>query len=110
MPEPIEITLYGPDDEPLKTYRCAIVRWGLLKKASRLSQQMDVDASGPDAAEASLSEVSQFVVSVFNDQFTVEELEAGADFGEVMTVLQAIISRAKGLVQANPTLPPQKSK
>lgn len=110
MPEPISITLYGPDDEPLNTYNCGVIRWGLLKKASRLAQQIDTDASGAEAAEANMAEVSQFVVAVFGDKFTVEELEDGADVGEVMSVLQAVIARASGLVKANPTPLPLKSK
>lgn len=110
MPEPIKLTLYGENDEEIKTYERRIVTWGLLKKASRLAGQMDGGAEGTEGAEALVSEVSQFVVEVFGGQFTVEELEAGADLGEVMAVLQAIVSRASSLVKANPTPRPRASK
>jgi hypothetical protein len=110
MPEPIKLTLYGQDDEELKTYERRIVPWGLLKKASRLAGQLDVGAEGAEGAEALISDVSQFVVEVFGGQFTVEELEAGADLGEILSVMQAIVSRASGMVKANPTLRPRASK
>lgn len=104
MPEPIQITLYGEDDEPIKTYTRSIIPWGLLKKAAKLSSLIGENAEDA-GVEAAVSEVSAFVVEIFGNQFTVEELEQGADVGEIVAVLQAIVARASGLVKANPTLP-----
>ena len=105
MAAPIEITLYDDQDEAKKTYAVSIVRWGVLKKAARLSASMG-QGEGSESL-TNFDELSQFVVEVFHNQFTVAELEEGADLPEVITVLQAIISRATGLIKANPTPPPQ---
>lgn len=123
----ITLTLYGPDDEKLKTYERAIIPWGVLKKATRLAKLIEgeeSDADGkakpqekrwwffakdkPDPAtnteEKQMEAISQFVVDLFGNQFTVKDLENGADVGEIMTVFRSVLSRASATVKLNPTM------
>ena len=125
MYPPIEITLYGKNDEVIGTYTRNVIPWGLLKKAISLQRQME-DKKQPDASkrfwefwkktpdttaeEAQLTAISAFVVELFGNKFTVKQLEDGADIGEIMTVFRAVINRANASVKANPTPRPSSRK
>jgi hypothetical protein len=98
---PIQITLYDEDSEPKKTYSRSFVPWRLLKAAIRLAKDLDQ----ADLGEEDVDALADLVVETFGGKFSVEELNDGADIGEMMTVLEAIISRAQGFVPGNPTLP-----
>lgn len=98
---PIVLTLYDPETDEIKAeYSRSFIPWKLLKKAVSLSEQLNTENMG----EETVDQLSELVVEVFGEQFSVQELEEGADLGEMMTVLMAIISRAGALMQ-NPTLP-----
>lgn len=116
---PIELTLYDQNDEPKQTYQRSVIPWGLLKKA--ISIQKVINAPAPEqkqwwdfrkkdeemsAEEAQLRAISQFVVDLFGNKFSVKDLETGADIGEIMAVFQAVISRANASMKANPTRKP----
>lgn len=121
---PIELTLYNKDDEPIKTLTRSTVKWGILKRAARLAAQFEDDdkpengvwakfwrkAWSPfkkedESAEArKIRAISQFVVDLFDNQFTIKELEDGADITEVMAVFQNVLARASVIGQ-NPMRP-----
>ncbi len=104
---PIQITLYDEHEEVKETYSRSRVPWGILKKAIRLSKlNTDLDKISAEDIDA----IAGLVVEIFGDQFTIAELDKGADVSEMMTVLQAIVTRASRLVKANPTVPPAKPK
>ncbi len=98
----MQITLYGEDSEPVKTFTRSFVPWKLLKKAISLSKELKEG----ELNEADVDNIAALVVDAFGNQFTVDQLSNGADVGEMMTVLKAIISRAAGANNTNPTLPP----
>lgn len=102
---PIKITLYTSEGEVKQEYSCSLIPWGILKKAIALTKGIDQ----ANIAEQDLDAIAQLVVDVFGKQFSIADLDTGADIGEMMSVLQAVVSRASGLVQANPT-PPISSK
>ena len=124
MSSPIELILYGPGDEPGKTFVKKVVSWGLLKRALRLSEQIDgnnlTPAPEPDdwishfkrwihrndrkisSAEETMDALSEFVVDVFDGQFTVQQLEEGAEASEILTVMRSIVARAQTMVPTNP--------
>lgn len=123
MYPPIEITLYDENDEPKQTYQRNVIPWGILKRA--IGIQKIVNAPEPEqrkwfefwksaevasAEEAQIRAVSQFVVELFGNKFTVKELESGADIGEIMTAFQAVLTRANASVRANPTPKPSSRK
>lgn len=99
---PMQITLYGPDDEIKATFTRSFVPWKLLKVAIRLMKTIDLENLSEDDVDA----IASLVVETFGDKFTLEELNNGADIPEMVAVLQTIISKASGGL--NPTLPPGK--
>lgn len=122
MLPPILLTLYK-NDKPIKTYTRNMIPWGLLKKAVNLQNQFEgkETSSHPKwqfwkknnkttKEEAEFDAISHFVVELFENQFTVRELEDGADIGEIMTVFRAVINRASASVKVNPTMAPPSRK
>lgn len=95
---PVSITLYDEDNEKIATYENSVVRWRVLKQAMRVAQGLGdiAESLNPDALDA----VSNFVCGLFGNKFTKEQLEDGADVGEVMAVFHAVVNRAKILGNA----------
>jgi len=119
MPPALEITLYGKNDEKEKTYQRQIVPFGMLKKAARLMDAIENPESKarkkwytfwqkvdenvrPEERQADA--IADFVVELFDFQFTKKQLETGADLGEMMSVLVAVMARANATVKSNPTI------
>lgn len=90
---PIKLTLYGPDDEPIKELSRSIVPWKILKRAISLSKGLNE----ADFNEADLDGLTQLVIDFFGGEVTLSDLENGADTGELLSVLQAIIAKASAL-------------
>jgi len=102
---PIKITLYGADDEG-KEFSRSIIPWGILKKAIGLTKSIDQK----DVGEKDMDAIAGLIVEAFGDQFTIKELDNGADIGEMIAVLENIVARASALVKSNPTLRPSLNK
>lgn len=95
----LAITLYDNDNEVVATYTRTFVPWKLLKRAIRLAKTLNA----ADMTEDNIDELSALVVDVFGDKFTVDQLNDGADVGEMMSVLTGIMSIAQ---QPGPNPPP----
>jgi len=97
----MKITLYDPENnEEKETFVRTFVPWKLLKKAASLQNSIDFDNIKAD----DLDQIATLVVETFGGRFTVEDLDEGADVGEMISVLQNIIARANG-IGLNPTPP-----
>lgn len=104
IPTPLKITLYDPEtNEVVREFVRSFVPWRLLKKAIRLSKTLN-NLSEDNLSEEDVDSIASLVVDAFGDQFTVEQLSEGADLSEMMTVLEAIVSRAQG-IPGNPPPP-----
>jgi hypothetical protein len=101
----IHITLYDPEtNEVRKSYDQMFIPWRILKAALRLLpriQQLEND----QLTEEILDDLAGLVVEAFGNRFSVDDLTAGADVGEMATVILAIVNRANTLMPANPTRP-----
>lgn len=97
----MQITLYNEESEPIQTYSQGFVPWRLLKAAVKLAGSMDQN----NLKEEDLDALAGLVVEVFGNKFSVDDLNAQADVGEMMTVLTAIIGKASGGIGGNPTKP-----
>jgi len=98
---PIQITLYDPEtDEVIKTYSRAFVPWKLLSYAVAIMKDIDTE----NMTEETVDQITGLVVEAFGNKFSIEELKNGSDMGEMMTVLNTIISKATNNI-ANPTPP-----
>jgi len=97
------ITLYDPvTNEVAAEYTRTFVPWKLLKRAVKLMKSFDAEKM----SENDIDELAALVVDTFGSQFTIDQLNDGADVGEMMTVLTGIMASAQGIV---PNPPPQGS-
>jgi hypothetical protein len=101
---PIELKLYDAEDNVIKTLTRSIVPWGMMKRALRLANHLN-RLTDETMSEASMDEITGFIAAVFSDSVSVAELDAGADTGDMVTVMQQIISKAQGLMPPNATGP-----
>lgn len=85
-----ELNIYGADDEIIKTYRTAHVRWGVFIKAMQLQERLK-DAG----AEEQFDGIAEFVRTLF-DGMTADELEK-ADAFDVMAVFTQLVNKAKSI-------------
>lgn len=105
MPEPISVKLYDPETNEVKqTFTRSFIPWAILKRALRIQNTINME----NLQESDMDDLAGLVVTVFGDQFSVEEASNGMDILEMITVLMAILNRAGNLAQAlpgNPTKP-----
>jgi hypothetical protein len=99
---PLQITIYGKDDEVKSTHSISRVPWRILKAAVRMAKSINVNNLDEDDIDA----LAGLVVEAFDNQFSVADLE-NSDIGEMATVLTQIIAKAGTLMPrgANPTRP-----
>jgi hypothetical protein len=103
---PLKITLYDPETyEVIKEFTQMFVPWKMFKAAIHISKSLgDIDFSNSaNIPEETYDEITTFIVEVFSNRFTAEELGNGAEFNELLPVINQIISKAKNL--GNPTPP-----
>lgn len=97
MNQPIKLTLYDPQTDEVKSeYTRMFVPWKILKASVRLTKGMNKE----EPTEEDLDQMAALIVEVFGNKFTVNELNEGADVGEMMSVLKAVISHASGGMSA----------
>jgi len=116
--EPIQITLYDPETQEAEhEYKQNVITFAMLAGAVQLQEALsDIPEKKRrwwwqkpiNKEQAQINALLALVVEFFGNQFTVKELREGADVGEVMAVLTAIIARAGTIVSANPTNPPKR--
>jgi hypothetical protein len=97
---PITIALYDVDNEKIGEFSRTIIPWGILKRAVRLSKTMNKE----DPSEEDMDALAGLVVEIFGRQFSVEDLDNGADVSEMIGVLTAVMSKANAIMP-NPTKP-----
>ncbi len=106
----IELKFYEPQtDEVCKTYIAPRVKTKVLKHGIRLAKQI---GNPKNMDEAQVDALLDFVVELFGEQFTREELEEQTDLLECISVMQALFGRVNLLAMTqrpqtpNPTKPP----
>lgn len=85
-----ELNIYGTDDEIIKTYRTAHVRWGIFTDAIKLHEEI-----GNKSAEEQLAAVSAFMKNIFVG-LTDEELQL-ADAFDVFNTFRMIVNKANSI-------------
>lgn len=100
-PTPIKITLYDPVTNDVKAeFTRLYVPWRLLKAAVGLVKALDAS----NMTEDDIDRMAGLVVEAFGGQFTLDQLDSGADVSEMLAVIQQIIGKA-GMAMKNPTQP-----
>ena len=101
-PAPLSITLYNPEtNEVTATYSRLFVPWKILKAAVRMAGSLDAS----HMTDTDMDALAALVVEAFGNKFSIQDLNDGADVGEMVTVLNTIIAKARGAMPANPTPP-----
>ena len=100
----IKLTLYDPaTSEVRREFTRLFVPWKLLKAAVRMSKTLAPE----QMTEADVDSLAALVIETFGNQFTLDELNEGADISEMVTVLNQIVAKAKGTesnaLRPNPT-------
>jgi hypothetical protein len=95
---PITFTLYGPDDAVISTHSRATITSRFLERAIDLSEAMEDTSQVREALNA----LDQLLVDFYGGQFTLDQIKDGGDMSEKMTVLNAILARAGGIMQMAP--------
>lgn len=111
MNTPITLDFYGENDEKETTYTVPRVKTKILKAAIHLGREIN-DPKTMD--EAQVNSLLDFIVDLFGNKFTREDLEEKTDLFECFSVLGMVFSRAGSLTsqfaRANPTVPLSKKK
>ena len=84
------LNIYGKDDEIIKTYSTAHVRWGIFADAIKLQEEIK-----DKSAEAQLEAVGRFIKNIFIG-LTDEELQL-ADAFDVFNTFRMIVNKAKSI-------------
>lgn len=90
---PLELKLYDEENEVIRTLTRAIVPWGLMKKAMALGELLEHE----DDYENMLDELTKFICLVFADKVTTQELDNCADAGDMLSIFQQIMTKARGM-------------
>ena len=87
-----ELSIYGENDEKLKTYETDHVRWGVLLSAVKLQEEIKEKKT-----EEQFAAINQFVKSIFVG-LTDEELEKadGLDVMNTFNQLLAAVGKING--------------
>lgn len=100
----VELKIYGKNNEIVKTLERVFIPWKILKKAVSLSENLDTE----NMSEKDVDSLAEIVLTVFEDQVTLEELDNGADLDDMLSVVTQIVTIASNKIkQANP-IPPAK--
>ncbi len=90
MATEFELNIYGEDDEIIKTYRTAHVRWGIFAEAIKLKEEIKNKNS-----EEQLEAVSGFMKSIFLG-LTDEHMQL-ADAFDVFNTFNMIVNKANSI-------------
>lgn len=103
LQSPIVLNLYAEDNELIRSCTRTFVPWKMLKKAVKLHKQ--IGSKGIDEfEEEDMDALTCYIMEVFPGQdLTIEVLDEQSDISEMMNVVKAVMSKARGVM--DPTLP-----
>jgi len=103
---PLKVTLYDPEtNEVIHEFTQMFIPWRMFKAAIRISKQLgNVDLNDlANLPEELYDELTALICEIFGHRFTPEELGNGAEFGDMIPVINQILAKAGAL--GNPTKP-----
>lgn len=102
----LTLNLYGEDNELIRTCTRTFVPWKMLKRAVKLNKQFG-NKPTDEYEETDMDALTAYIMEVFPGQdLTIEILDEQSDIGEMMAVVKAVMSHARGIM--DPTLPLKK--
>jgi hypothetical protein len=111
MPEvqaPLRITLYGVDNEIKREVTRSIIPWGVLEHALDIQEQFEDVELGTDGMPKKIDrdqiqQLTDFVVFIFDDTVTRDELKRGASLADMFALYQQIFRMVGQIMPKNPT-------
>ncbi len=88
MPDPIKITFYNPDDSVKAEYSKLRIPLGLVDIALELAERKEERTD-----RETWDDIKAFIVEVFGGQFTLDDLNAGADLVDIMSVFAMVVAK-----------------
>jgi hypothetical protein len=99
----VTIRLYDPKTNEVKDeFSTVFIPWRILKEVVKLQKALNPEKSD-DLTEEVIDSLGALVVEIFGNQFTLKDLQDGADLLEVSTAIRSVMSRARGAMGTNPT-------
>lgn len=105
---PLSIKLYGVDNEVKREVTRSIVPWGVLEKAIDLQEQFETlevneDGTPQKVTREQVQQLTDFVVFIFDDTVTREELKRGASLGDMFALYNQVFKMVGQIMPKNPT-------
>jgi hypothetical protein len=105
---PLRLTLYGIDNEIKREVTRSIIPWGILERALDIQEQFDDVELGADGLPQKIDReqiqlLTDFVVFVFDDAVTREELKRNASLADMFALYQQIFRMVGQIMPKNPT-------
>lgn len=111
---PLKLTLYGANDEIKRELTRSIVPWGITERALDLLENLEgvkFDQKGipvglsREESRSVLTSIEDFVIFVFDDALTHDEIKRYASLPDVYALFWQVIKMAGNV---NPTIAPPK--
>lgn len=104
----LTLTLYKKN-QPVRELNQSILPWGILELAIDLQEALedvDLDNEGKvsNISKEKVSMLTDFVVYVFEDDVTKEELNRGASLEDMFALYQQIFVMVSQIMKKNPTI------
>jgi hypothetical protein len=107
IPAPLKLTLYGVDNEIKREITRSIVPWGILERALDIQEAFEnVEAGAENQPRLDRDQVkmlTDFIVFLFDDAVTPQEIERGASLPEMFGLYQQIFAMVAQVMPKNPT-------
>ena len=89
-----ELSIYGENDEKIKTYETDVVRWSVFLRSAKLQEEIK-----NKAVDEQFTAINQFIKTIFVG-LTDEELEL-ADGSDVINTFNQLLSGVKSIKGGN---------
>lgn len=106
---PLKIVLYGVDNEIKREVTRSIVPWGILERALDIQEQFEslpnTENGQPQLTREQVQTLTDFVVFIFDDTVTSEELKRGASVQDMLALYNQVFAMVAQVMPAsqNPT-------
>jgi len=113
--QPLKLTLYKSNNEVDRELTRSFVPWGILERALDLQEQfegLETDEQGQPIGitRDHVQALSDFVIFVFDDQVTGDELKRKAALPDMLALYRQIFAMVTQTMPQNPTMGQTKAK
>lgn len=105
----ITLTLYNENDEVTRELTRSFIPWGILEFAIDLQEEfaeieVAEDGSPKNIGREQIERLTDFVVFIFGDAVSPDELKKGASLVDMFSVFRQVFAMVSGIMKTNPTI------